>query len=178
MRSRRDGFDFWCLRRSRLLRDDNERFAALGDAVDGMQELSHGSDEGELRRLSGGTQAFIEWAQPVVQSDGGEHGHPERASQFGIAESDRGAGPRPFARLSEGGHNTDIGGKGPCGSEARRIAGDGDDARGRIGTDAVDAGQQPPDLVGVEQALDVALDLLQATAPEVDVLADVAACMS
>ena len=40
--------------------------------------------------------------------------------------------------------------------------------------DAVDAGEELADLVGLEQALDVALDLLQAAAPEVEVLADVA----
>ena len=50
----------------------------------------------------------------------------------------------------------------------------GDDARGRIGADAVDAGQQAADLMGVEQSADIAVEFLQAAAPEVEILADVA----
>ena len=39
--------------------------------------------------------------------------------------------------------------------------------------EAVDAGQELADLVGVEQALDVALDLDEPTTPEIEILADV-----
>jgi hypothetical protein len=80
--------------------------------------------------------------------------------------------------LSEGGHDANTGGKGPGGSEASRIAddgdGDGDDACSRIGADAVDGGQQSPDLVGVEHPPDIGFDLFQAAAPEVEILADMA----
>ena len=55
----------------------------------------------------------------------------------------------------------------------RRVAHGGDDACGCLRADAVDA-EQLADLVVLEQAVNVALDLDQTPAPQVEVLADVA----
>ena len=64
---------------------DCERLAVLGDAVDGVQQLSQGGDERELGRFPGGTEALIEGTQPSVSSNGSQHRHPQRAAQPGIA---------------------------------------------------------------------------------------------
>ena len=55
------------LRRPRLLcRGVDEGFAVFGDAVDGMDELAHGCDEGEFWEVSGGAQALVEGLEPRV----------------------------------------------------------------------------------------------------------------
>lgn len=126
------------LHRPRLLGPDDEWFAVSGDAVDGVEQLSHSGDERELGRLAGGAAALA------------------------------------LAGLAEAGHDADIGREGSRAAEPYRIADGGDDAGGRVRADPLDAGEQPPDLVGVEQALDVALDLGESPAPELEVLADMA----
>jgi hypothetical protein len=74
--------------------------------------------------------------------------------------------------------DADVGGEGVGASEAGRVADGGDDPRGRLWSDPVDGGEQLADLVGVEQILDVALDVVQAPPPQVEVLADVARLQS
>ena len=60
------GFGMWGLRRLRLLGFDDKRPAVLGDAVDGVKQLSHGGDERGLRRFACGAEALVEDAQPWI----------------------------------------------------------------------------------------------------------------
>ena len=146
----------------------------FGDAVDGVEELAHSGDEGELGRLAGSAQAFVKGAQPGVASHGAEHGLPERHAQPGIPEwGDGRARAGALAGMLEAGDDANIGGEGCRRFEAGGIADCCDDAGGGLRPDAVDGGQQAADLVGIEQILDVALDLGQATTPQVEILADV-----
>ena len=148
--------------------------AVLGDAVDGVQQLAHGGNEGELGRLAGGTQAFVEGAQPRVAAHGAKHRHPQRHAQTRIAEwRDGGADRGALAGLAQPRHHTDIGGEG-CGTgEVGWIADCGDDACNRLRADAVDGEQQLADRMRVEQVLDVVLDLGEAASPQIQILADV-----
>ena len=85
-----------------------------------------------------------------------------------------GAAGGAFAGVPEARDDADIGGEGVGAPEAGRVADGGDDPRGRLRADPFDGGQQLADLVGVEQVLDVALDVVQAPSPQVEILADVA----
>lgn len=83
----------WGLRRPRLLWYDDEWLVVLGDAVDGVEQLSHGGDEGELGGLTGGAEARVEGAQPGISFDRAEDWHPQGAAEPGMAERPD-AGPR------------------------------------------------------------------------------------
>lgn len=163
------------LRRPRLLHFDLEGSAVFGDAVDGVQQLPHGRDEREFGGFSGSAEALVECPQPGVSADGAEDRHPEGHSQVGVSHGgDRRAGASGLlSGLFEAGHGADIGGKGCGASEAGRVADGGDDAGGGLWSDTLDGGEQLADLVGVEQVPDIALDVGEAFAPEVEVLADV-----
>ena len=78
-----------------------------------------------------------------------------------------------LAGLPEAGDDAEIGGQGVGAFEACGVADGCDDAGGGLRSDTLDGGQQLADLVGVEQVFDVALDVGEAFAPEVEVLADV-----
>ena len=98
---------------------------------------------------------FVAGAQPRVAAHGAEDGHPQRPAQAGVADGcDGGAGAGLLAGLPEAGDDADIG--------------------GALRPDAVDGGQELADLVAIEQARDVALDLGQAAPPQDEILAEVA----
>ena len=71
-------------------------------------------------------------------------------------------------------HDADVGCERRGVPEARGVAHSGDDAGGRLRANALDGHQQLAHLVGIEQAVDVVLDLGQALTPKVEILADVA----
>ena len=75
-------------------------------------------------------------------------------------------------------NDADVGGECACAVEARRIPDLGDDAGGSLRPDPVDRREQPADLVTVEEALNLAFDLHEASAPKVEILADVAGLQS
>ena len=168
------GFDISGLRRSRLLGADDEGVAALCDAVDGVEQLAHGGDEHELWRLADRAEAIMEGLEPRIDADCGEHRHPECAAQLCIAECRCGPGGRALSRLPKPGHDTDVSREGTGASEAGRIADGSNDACRGMRADTIYADEQSADLMGVEQPLDIGLDFLQATAPEVEVLTDMA----
>jgi len=160
---------------SRLGKFDGERLAVLGDAVGGVEQLAHCGDEGELGWFSTGNEAVIERLEPGVAPDRAHDGHPQRPAQAGVAHGCAGGTTAGIlAGLLEAGHHADIGRERSRTLEARRVTYGGDDAGGCLRADAVDGEQQLADLVALEQAVDVALDLDQAPAPKVEVLADVA----
>ncbi len=74
------GCAFLGLPRAPLLCGD-EWPAVFGDAVDGVEQFTHGGDERELWRFSGGAQSQLECTEPLIKPDGAEHWHPERAEQ-------------------------------------------------------------------------------------------------
>src|SRR3954468_5422631 len=112
------------LRRPRLLWGDDEGPAVLGDAVDGVEQLSHGGDEGDLGGLSGGAQAQVEGAQPGVSLDRAQHWHPQGAAQAGVAKrSDAGAGVGSFAGLTQPWDDADVSCEGGGALEVARVAG-------------------------------------------------------
>lgn len=103
-------------------------------------------------------------------ADGAEGWHPEGGAPPGVAEVGGGAGGIALARLAQGRDDAEMGGERAWAVDGRWVAGLGDDAGGALRSDAVDGGEQLSDLVGVGQVLDVG----QAPAPEVEILADVA----
>jgi len=149
-----------------------ERLTVFSDAAGGVQQPAHSGDEGELRWLSGGAQAFVKDAQPGFAAHRAEHGHPRRHEQAGIAEgydADTCAGA--LAGLLKAGHDADVCGEGGSTGEACWIADGGDDAGCGLRPDALDGGQQLADLMSVEQVLDVILDFGKAITPQVEALA-------
>lgn len=80
----------------------------------------------------------------------------------------------PCARLAEARDGADERGERARAAEVGRVADPGQQAGGGLGPDARDRGEQLADVVGAEQALDVALDGAEAAAPEIEVLAGVA----
>ena len=80
----------------------------------------------------------------------------------------------PFARLFEGGDGADISGERAAAAEVGGVADCGDDAGGGLGADAVDGGEQPADLVLAQFAVEVAVEIAQAAAQGVEVIAGVA----
>src|SRR5690606_14835619 len=136
-----------------------ERLSVPGDAVDGVHQLAHGGNEGELCRLAGGAQPFVELAQPWVAPHGTQHRHPKRPAQPGVSHGSGGrAGAGALSRLPEAGDATEVGGEGVRAPEACRVADGGDDAGRRLRPDTVDGGDELADLMSVEKVLDVAFD--------------------
>jgi len=166
------GCAFLGLHRAPLLCGD-EWPAVFGDAVDGVEQFTHGGDERELWRFSGGAQSLVEGTEPWIKTDGAEHWHPERAAQSGMSEVAN-AGPSALllSGLSQCRYDADESGKGTGAFEMGGIAGGGDDACCGLWPDAIDAGDQLACDMGIEQVLDVVLDLGEALAPSVEVLAD------
>ena len=66
----------WGLRRPRLLCFEGEGPTAFGHAVDGVEQLAHGGDEGDLGRLSVSAQAVVERLEPRISVYSTEDGHP------------------------------------------------------------------------------------------------------
>ena len=166
------GCAFLGLHRAPLLCGD-EWPAVFGDAVDGVEQFTHGGDERELWRFSGGAQSQVEGTEPWIKTDGAEHWHPERAAQSSMPEvADAGPGALLLSGLSQCRYDADESGKGTGAFEMGGIAGGGDDACCGLWPDAIDAGDQLACDMGIEQVLDVVLDLGEALAPSVEVLAD------
>ena len=80
----------------------------------------------------------------------------------------------PFARLFEGGDGADISGERAAAAEVGGVADRGDDAGRGLGADAVDGGKQPADLVLAQFAVEVSVEIAQAVAQGVEVIAGVA----
>ena len=80
----------------------------------------------------------------------------------------------PFAGLFEGGDGADISGERAAAAEVGGVADRGDDAGRGLGADAVDGGEQPADLVLAQSAVEIAVELAQAAAQDVEVIAGVA----
>ena len=162
------------LRRPRLLRRAHKRLSVLGGCVDGVQKLAHRGNQGELCRLSRSAQPFVEGTQPWIASDRCKGRQPEISAEFCVSKArDACARRSAFARMAKAGNNADVGGECLCAIEARRIPDLGDDAGGSLRPDAVDRREQPANLVTVKAALDLAIDFGEASAPEIEVLADV-----
>jgi hypothetical protein len=138
-----------------------------------VKQFPHGGDDCELWRLSSGAQAQVEGAEPWIKPDGAEHWHPERAAQSSMPEvADAGPGALLLSGLSQCRYDADESGKGTGAFEMGGIAGGGDDACCGLWPNAIDAGDQLACDMGIEQVLDVVLDLGEAFAPSVEVLAD------
>jgi hypothetical protein len=73
--------------------------------------------------------------------------------------SQPGAVALTFARLSEGWHETDLGGEHVTALELGWVADFGYDSRSGLGADAIDVGQECSDIVVAEVPLDVPVEV-------------------
>jgi hypothetical protein len=152
-----------------------EGLAMFGDAVDGEQQFVHAGDQGDFGQLAAGAQPLVMSAQPWVVAHGTERGHPQRGAQLGIADGgEASARSLPFARLLEAGDGTDISGERAGAAEVDRVADGTDDAGRHLRADAVDGSQHAADLMLAQLAVEVVIELAQAAAQQVEVLAGVA----
>jgi transposase len=92
------------LRGALLLGHRDKGLASLRDGVNGVQELAHGCHDGDLGRLTAGSQALVEVSEPWVVPDGSERWHPERGPEPGVADiRDAGTLGLPLPGEAQGG---------------------------------------------------------------------------
>ena len=149
--------------------------AASYVAVDGEQQFVHAGEQGDLGQLAAGDagagSGHAAMGCCVRRSRVGIH---RAARKLGVADGGEGAAYRlPFARLFEGGDGADIGGERAAAAEVGGVADVGDDASRGLGADAVDGGEQAADLVLAQFAVEVAIEIAQAAAQGVEVIAGV-----
>lgn len=152
----------------------DEGFAVGCDGPNGVHQLARGDNGSQFSKYSGSDRALAKGLEPRIASYGHQPGHPQSTSQLGMAGGcQAGALGFSLARLPEPGDDTDISGQRARTGEAGDIAEFGDQSSRSLRAEAINPGQPRADLLLVERALDVALAIGEASAPQVDVLGNV-----
>ena len=153
----------------------HEGATVLGDTVDRDQQFAHRGHDRDLAELAASDQALVVRAQPGMEADRAECGHPKLGSQSSVPERmQAGAMSLTLAGLPEAGHGANERGKRAGAAELGRVADPGDQASRRLRPDAWDRRQEFADIVSAEQTLDIALHGAEAATPEVEVFAGIA----
>jgi hypothetical protein len=147
----------------------------LGDAVDGDEQFAHRGNDCDLPQLAASDQALVVDAQPRIETDSTEGGHPELGAQASVPQRmQAGALALTFAGLSEARHGADEGRECAGATEVRGVADSRDEAGRGLRPDPWDGREELADIVGVQQALDITFHGAEAAAPEVEIFAGVA----
>ena len=148
--------------------------AMFGDGIDSEQQFVHAGEQSDLGQLAARSKPLVMSAQPRVEAHRGQRGihnaARKRALPTGVRRAWRVLAYRIARVLERCRRKRQRGGV----SEVGGIAEFGDQAGCGLRADAVDGGEQAANLVLAQFAFDVAVDIAQAVAQHVEVIAGIA----
>jgi hypothetical protein len=138
------------------------------------EQLSHRRDNRDLARFTRRSKTSVVLAQPRIASHGVENHHPERLAQASVSERNCWtAGEALLARLPQPRCNADIACDRTSVTKARGVSELGDQTCGSQRSDSVDGCEQFAYLVFFDLPIDVAREILQSAAQQIEVFTEV-----